>query len=99
MTVPPRLEKANPWSQQVGDWRNLEDLNVRHNELRFLPLEMKNWTKLKRVFAGGNVISDLPAEVKTKNCSQKVRFDCITKFGIDAYQATCDVIGLLTGNR
>ncbi|CAM9351269.1 unnamed protein product, partial [Pylaiella littoralis] len=49
--------------QQVGDWRNLENLNVRNNDLRVLPLEMGKWAKLKRLLAGGNGILEIPAQV------------------------------------
>lgn len=50
--------------KQVGDWRNLEDLNVRNNNLKVLPLEMGNWAKLTRLLAGGNGILEIPAEVR-----------------------------------
>lgn len=50
--------------KQVGDWRNLEDLNVRNNNLKVLPLEMGKWAKLTRLLAGGNGILEIPAEVR-----------------------------------
>ena len=56
---------CTPCVYQVGDWRNLEDLNVRNNGLRLLPLEMGRWTNLKRLLAGGNSILEVPIEVWT----------------------------------
>lgn len=58
---------------QVGDWRNLEDLNVRNNELKVLPPEMGKWAKLQRMFAGGNHVVELPPEVLTAEHARDLR--------------------------
>lgn len=50
--------------RQVGDWRNLEDFNIRNNELRALPSQMGRWARIQRILAGGNRVVELPKEVK-----------------------------------
>ena len=55
-------------SFQAGEWRSLEDLNVRNNQLKALPSEMERWTSLKRLLAGGNGILHLPEQVGWVGC-------------------------------
>ena len=42
----------------------MEDINVRNNQLKTLPVEMEKWGCLKRLLAGGNGILELPEQVR-----------------------------------
>lgn len=44
----------------------MEDLNVRNNDLRVLPLEIGKCARLKRLLAGGNKILEIPLEVQQR---------------------------------
>ncbi|CAM9338028.1 unnamed protein product, partial [Ectocarpus sp. 12 AP-2014] len=87
--------------QASGHWRNLEDLNVRNNDLRMLPLEMGRWAKLRRLLAGGNGILEVPAEVG--ECSElevlDLRGNALSKLPPELARCTSLALLHVGGNR